>query len=336
MSLDELLKKNETSAAWKEERKKLIRIVSGISIIAIALVGGALMLSSLKKDKMQHDALALKQEQETKYLAELLRLQKETRVLQEDIQSLRQPASISSGQDKKPKIDGNNSDRTDGNQLPKGTTSRTQIINIDPGEGFVALDSQKKDIYIPTGMVFRARLITPIKTSVERTFVLAETTHEYRMDMKRKIPKGCRLIGRSHLNPILKGVIVEFDTLVLPNGIETSLSGLGLSRNALPEIDGLYFSNDLETYGGALAFGFLSGFADAARKRQPTVLGYSMVEESVDNQVLAGISTASFQVAEEILRDVRSRAIEYVVVPAGEAIFVALTKRYDLNQRDSK
>lgn len=205
------------------------------------------------------------------------------------------------------------------------------IVSVDPGEGFTVLKKYKEKVYIPTGSVFQARLITPIKTSVQNTFVMAETINEFRMDSKRKIPKRSRLIGKSRLNPVLKGVVVEFETLVLPSGIETSLNSLALSRNALPEIDGLFFSDSLQTYGTALAFGFLSGFAEGARERDFSFFG-SQAKPSLNNQILSGLSAASFQVAEEMLRDIRNEAIEYVVVPAGEYIFVALTQRYNISQ----
>ena len=164
---------------------------------------------------------------------------------------------------------------------------------------------------------------------------MAETTHEFRMDSERSIPKGSRLIGRSGLNPVMKSVTVEFQTLVLPNGIETKLNSIALSRNALPQIEGLYFSDDLKNYGVALAFGFLSGFSDAGRVDQVTAFG-PRPTATLSNQVLAGLSTASFQVAEDILRDVRNQALEYIVVPAGKPIFVALTQRYNIKQGDKK
>lgn len=320
MSLEDLLSDKDNSSKWKDQKKKLLRIVIGLLIITVGLVGGAVLLHFLTEDKVEY-------KKEVHSVAELIRLQNEAKSLQKQIQEARTVASVP---EKKVKTHGVMHRR-----VIQGDASTAQIIDFDPGDGFSKLVASDESPYIPTGAVFRARLITPIKTSVERTFVLAETTHEYRMDMKRKIPKGSRLIGRSHLNPILKGVIVEFDTLVLPNGIETSINGLALSHNALPEIDGLYFSDDLQNYGTALAFGFVSGFADAAQKRQPTVYGYQP-EDSVSNQVLSGLSTASFQVAESILQDIRSRSIEYVVVPAGEPIFVALTRRYNVNQRSSK
>jgi hypothetical protein len=327
MSLEDFLSEKNNSSHWKDQKRKLGRIVIGLVVITIGLIGGATLLYFLKKDKFQNvKVLSASKKEEIQSVAALIRLQNEAKSLQAQIREMkttpneRRPASH-----RKSRSINQDSDRS----------ASVQIIDFDPGDGFSKLVAADENPYIPTGAVFRARLITPIKTSVERTFVLAETTHEYRMDMKRKIPKGSRLIGRSRLNPVLKGVIVEFDTLVLPNGIETSISGLALSHNALPEIDGLYFSDDLQNYGTALAFGFLSGFADAARKRQPTIYGYQP-EESVSNQVLSGLSTASFQVAESILQDIRSRAIEYVVVPAGEPVFVALTRRYNLNQRSSK
>jgi hypothetical protein len=216
-----------------------------------------------------------------------------------------------------------------------GAPRQHRVVSYDPGEGFAPLSTAKTEVYIPTGAVFQAQLLTPIKTSVERTFVMAETTNEYRMDMKRRIARGSRLIGRSHFDPVLKGVIVEFNTIVSPAGIESSLSSLALSRNALPEIEGLYFSDRLTNYGTALAFGFLSGFADASREREFTLLG-SQPEVSVGNQVLSGLSLASFQVADQIMSDIRSHSIEYVVVPAGEQVFVVLTRRYDVVQGGSK
>jgi hypothetical protein len=319
MSLDDLLDNKESTSAWRSQRKKLVRITVGLLVVTITLVAIAALLYFMRDDKPVV-ATAI-QNEKAKMVGQLIGLQKETKDLQEEILNLRS-APIKRGRSRSRRI---------ASVVP---LSYPEVINFDPGKGFIALDTEREDLYIPTGAVFRARLITPIKTSVQRTFVIAETTNEYRMDMKRRIPKGSRLVGRSHLNPVLKGVIVEFETLVLPNGIETSISGLALSRNALPEIDGLYFSDELQTYGTALAFGFISGFADASRTRESTILG-SVPEVSVNNQVLSGLSTASFQVAENILQDIRSRAVEYVVVPAGEPVFVALTKRYNLSQRSS-
>jgi len=323
MSLEELLKDSEGASPWRPQRKTLLRIVLGIAIVAVAIVIGTILLFSIKNNKNSDDLNA-------ESLAQLIRIRQETAELQEDLSKMRQTASVAI-ENKFHAAKQNGRVRRLSSQSSATFAPTTQVISVDPGEGFLEIHKQTNEIYIPTGSVFQARLVTPIKTSVERTFVMAETTSEFRMDMERRIPKGSRLIGRSRLNPILKGVIVEFDTLVLPNGLETNLSAMALSRNALPEIDGLYFSDSLETYGTALAFGFLSGFADAGRRREVTAIG-TQVEESLSNQVLAGLSTAAFQVAEDILSDIRTSAVEYVVVPAGEPIFVALTRRYNITQ----
>ncbi len=322
MSLEELLKHPEGSLAWTDQRKKLVRVVMGISIMVLALILGAFVIASIKKSGSK---AATARSEDVENLTQLMRIQKEAKELQAEVSELRRAASTRAAGPRR---------QTQG-VLGRTGTPHDPLINFDPGEGFVAVKAPGEELYIPTGAVFQARLITPIKTSLEKSFVMAETTNEFRMDMKRRIPHGSRLIGRSRLNPVLKGVIVEFETLVLPTGIETSLSGLALSRNALPEIDGLYFSDHLQTYGTALAFGFLSGFADAGRVRERSFFG-SIPEDTLNNQILGGLSTASFQVAEEILRDIRSRAVEYVVVPAGEPVFVALTRRYNVSQGDSK
>jgi hypothetical protein len=322
MSLEELLKNTDSSPVWKIQRHKLIRIVTGILISIVGLLAAAVLVVTLRKPhaaKMAAPATNA-QEADSRSLAELMRVRKETADLQRDVHHMRQVAAVPGSA---PGHSGH------------GRGLSASIVNYEPGEGFAALTAAKTELYVPTGAVFQAELLTPIKTSVERTFVMAETTNEYRMDMKRRIPRGSRLIGRSHLDPVLKGVVVEFSTLVLPSGIETGLSGLALSRNALPEVEGLYFSDRVTTYGTALAFGFLSGFADAAREREVTILG-SQPTVSIGNQVLSGLSTASFQVANDILRDVRSNAIEYVVVPAGEQVFVVLTRRYDIVQGGAK
>lgn len=324
MSLEQLLKDNKETSAWTFQRRKLIRFLAGLGI----MFGGLIVMAALVLSTTGAPARAQLSEQEQKAqadsLAELMQVQKQAAELKEQVESLREQNSAPRG--------GSYANPATG--YAGGTTS-ARPVNYDPGTGFVDLKKEGGEVYVPTGAVFQAQLITPIKTSVERTFVMAEVTADYRMDMKRRIPKGSRLIGRSRLNPTLKGVIVEFETLVLPNGIETSIAGLALSRNALPEIEGLYFSDKGLTYGTALAFGFLSGFADAARTRQISFWG-SVPEVTLDNQVLAGLSTASFQVANEILNDIRQSAVEYVVVPAGEMIFVALTRRYDVNQKGNK
>ncbi len=325
MSLDDLLKGDSPSPSWKNQRNKLTQIVVGLTVVLIAIVLIGIGLWRVSENTKIED----QKEQEAALVTELLKLEHETKNLQEEIKGIRTAASVP------PRPKKTVPQRRVAQAAPAVPDYSDQIISFDPGEGFTVIEMSNEGLYIPTGAIFRARLITPIKTSVQRTFVIAETTHEFRMDMDRRIPKGSRLIGRSHLNTILKGVIVEFDTLVLPAGIETRISGLALSRNALPEIDGLYFSDDLQNYGAALAFGFLSGFTEAARTREPTIIG-SQPEVTVSNQVLSGLSTASFQVAENILHDIRSRSVEYVVVPAGEPVFVALTQRYEINQRSAR
>ncbi len=315
MSLEELLKEAEHSSVWERERHKLIRVAAGVLISVIAVAAGAALLLSFKKPTAvgPQRTPAVKEDQDSEALAHLMRLKKQADDLRHDVGHLQH--------------------RTSANRPRSGAP--VHIVNYEPGDGFANLNSAKTDLYIPTGAVFQAQLLTPIKTSVEKSFVMAETTNEYRMDMKRRIPRGSRLIGRSHFDPILKGVVVEFGTVVFPNGIESSLNALALSRNALPEIDGLYFSDKMANYGTALAFGFLSGFADAGRTREFGLLG-SQPQVSVGNQVLSGLSTASFQVASQIMSDIRNSAIEYVVVPAGEQVFVVLTRRYDIAQGGTK
>lgn len=311
MSLEELLKNPEENTRWTRQRKKLIRFLIGLAIAAAGLTVGALMISHFRAGPPAPANSPPRQEQ----LAELIRLREDTKVLSRDVEKkMRRPAST----------------------LPANipVQGRT-ILNYDPGDGFSVLGAANLQVYIPTGAVFQAELLTPIKTSVQRTFVMAETTAEFRMDGKRRIPRGSRLIGRSHFDPILKGVIVEFGTIVFPDGLESSLNALALSRNALPEIEGLYFSDRMVNYGTALAFGFLSGFAGGAREGAYTLVGYQP-DVSISNQVLTGLSAASFQVANQIMSDIRSSAIEYVVVPAGEEVFVVLTQKYVVSQGDRK
>lgn len=314
MSLDELLRDDPASPAWSRQRRKLIRIGFGLLVVAAALATGLFLVLSFRQPRPA-PAAATETPTESQSLANLMQVHRDTEEFRRSLaqDSARPPAGPRGG----PVYRGS----------AAGAAAHTG--NYDPGEGFQTLSTATQEVYVPTGAVFQAQLLTPIKTSVERTFVMAETTNEYRMDMKRRIVAGSRLIGRSHFDPILKGVIVEFDTIVNPAGIESQISGLALSRNALPEIEGLYFSDRMINYGTALAFGFLSGFADAGRERDYTILG-SQARPSISNQVLAGLSTASFQVANEILSDIRNNAIEYVVVPAGERVFVVLTRRYNI------
>ena len=164
-----------------------------------------------------------------------------------------------------------------------------------------------------------------------KSFVIAETTHEFRMDMNRKIAKGSRIIGRARLDTILKGVVVEFDKLVTPGGEETSIEAIALSSDALPQIEGLYVSDSMQNYGAVLAFGFLGGFANASRRTYPTVWG-PIPNDNIPNQVLSGFSRASFQLTDDVFREIRARSVEYVLVPSGKDIFIALVQQYAMNQ----
>lgn len=183
--------------------------------------------------------------------------------------------------------------------------------------------------YIATGSVFRAQLIMPIKTSLQERFVMAQTTHEFRDpgNPSRRIPAGSRLIGRARMNLALRSVDVNFTTLVSPRGREYAINALALSNNLFAQLNGIFFSNELETYSTIMAFGFVEGFADAARSRQSTIIG-DVTKENLRNQVLDGVGQSSFRVAEELIRDIRDNAVEFVVVPSGEMIFAVFTEKF--------
>jgi hypothetical protein len=201
------------------------------------------------------------------------------------------------------------------------------FIAVPVGDAFQEIKKVDSQVYIPSGSVFRARLLMPIKTSVQETFVMAQTTHEYRMDSRRRIPRGTRLIGTARLNPMLRGVIVQFNKLVSPQGKEHAVNLLALSHDLFPELDGIYFSNEVETYSTIMAFGFLGGLAEASRPRDRTIIG-PVPSEDLAGNLLHGASTASFRVMEEVLRDIRERAVEYVIVPAGEPVFLVFRERF--------
>lgn len=197
--------------------------------------------------------------------------------------------------------------------------------------GFQEIQFSKVDLYIPRGSVFKARTLTSIKTSIAESFVVAQTLSTFEMDRKRRIPEGTRLIGTARLNPILKGLVVKFDTMVLPSGTQIDdLSLLALDGRAFPELSGIYFSDKGEVYGSALAFGFLSGFASSAQDRESAPSG-SFPSPSLKNQVLGGLSTASFGIAENLLKDIQNKAIEYVVLPAGEEIFIVFERKLNVD-----
>lgn len=325
MSLEELLKDSKSTSSWKDQKKKLSRIIIGFLIVACSLIVIFFLFSSLTKDESVRELASVNEDEEINALKRLIVLKKETEALQEDIKKLKnqKAASVQSQPQRS---------RRPQRALAAANVSEVpQVVDFDPGDSFTVIETKKPGAYIPTGAVFRARLVTPIKTSVTRSFVIAETTHEFRMDSQRKIEKGSRVIGRARLDLILRGVVVEFDKLVTPKGIETNLEALGLSDNALPQIEGLYVSDSMQNYGAILAFGFLGGFASASRQMYPTIWGPTS-ENTLSNQTLGGLSASSFQLTEEILRDIRHRAVEYVVVPAGKDIFIALNRRYDVNQ----
>lgn len=206
------------------------------------------------------------------------------------------------------------------------------VIPVAAGQAFQAVGSPALKPYIPRGAVFKAQLLTSIKTSVQGSVVVAETIREFEMDSRRRIPKGTKLIGRATYDPTLKGVNVRFETMTSPNGIQyDDLDLLALSENAWPMIEGIVFDDTGVQMGTALGFGFLSGFASGGQERETTPFG-SAPQASVKNQVLSGLSVASFQVAEQAMERMKSQAFEYVIVPAGMPIYVLFNRRWELPQ----
>lgn len=213
--------------------------------------------------------------------------------------------------------------------------SRSSGVSAGESSGFQKISNSKdSEIYIPMGSVFRAQLTMPIKTSIQETFVMAQTTDEFQYDHDpvRSIPVGSRLIGRAQLNPLLKSVAVKFHTLVTPRGLEFPVSIIALSNKLFGELNGIYFSNDAETYGAILAFGAVEGFANSAREYDRGFL-YPTAEKSVSNNVWAGVSGASFRLTEDLIREVQNRRVEYVVVPSGDKIFVAFEQRFVIKDK---
>jgi len=215
-------------------------------------------------------------------------------------------------------------------RMARSSSIKNTFVSIEPGLGFQKPNQEKKELYIPRGSVFKARLITSIKTSIQESFVIAETSRSFEMDSKRRIEKGSRLIGSASLDRVLKGVTVKFDTLVTPKGVQyDDLGLLALSEKAYPLVEGIYFSDAGSKYGTALAFGFLSGFSSSGMERESTLTG-SVATPSLTNQALGGLSVASFKIAEQAMESLKDEGVEHVVVPAGTEIYLAFTKRWNI------
>lgn len=305
----------------KEEGKEYIRerrpFLVALSVALIFLLSIALLYTSIRYLQQNEDREVSDDDSQAQELVQqLLELQRETERLQNELKEQESKAAQPETLPAPPPV-------------ARSQSPSYSFVGTRPGEGFQRIEVNREEKYIPTGAVFRARLLMPIKTGIQETFVMAETTHEYRMDSVRRIPRNSRLIGTARLNPMLKGVVVRFHTLVSPNGKEYSISLLALSRELFPELEGIYFSDELQTYSSIFAFGFLGGFADAARQRDPSFVG-PMPREDLQNRMLEATSSASFEVMDEMIRDVRERAVEYVIVPAGEDIFVVFDRRFDI------
>lgn len=212
----------------------------------------------------------------------------------------------------------------------KRSNQRELVIPVAAREGFQKVGAPPPAVYIPRGAVFHAQLLTSIKTSVQGSVVVAETTRDFEMDSRRRIPQKTRLIGRATYDPTLKGINVRFETITSPNGKQfDDLDLLALSKQAWPLIKGIVFDDTGVQMGAALGFGFLSGFASGAQDREASVFG-TVAQPSVKNQVLSGLSVASFQVAEQAMEKMKSQAFEYVIVPAGMPIYVLFNKKWEI------
>lgn len=210
------------------------------------------------------------------------------------------------------------------------TSKRPLVIPVSAGNAFLKVGASPAKPYIPRGAVFQAQLLTSIKTSVQGSVVVAETLRDFEMDYKRRIPGGTRLIGKATYDPTLKGVNVSFETMTSPSGQQyDGVELLALSKQAWPLIEGIVFDDSGVQMGAALGFGFLSGFASGAQDREASVFG-SVTQSSVKNQVLSGLSVASFQLAEQAMEKMKSQAFEYVVVPAGMPIYILFNRKWEI------
>lgn len=294
-----------------KQLKVVLWIVSGTTIIVITslLIAGASSPSSSQTSKMNPSEVEEK----------LKNIRAEATNLKDRLNQSSEPRSRST--------------KTESHLLAE--PPRLGAGMADSAGGFQRVASSKNtEVYIPMGSVFRAQLIMPIKTSVQDTFVMAQTTHEYRFDSDqvRSIPSGSRVIGRAQLNPLLKGVAVRFHTLVTPKGIEYPINLIALSNELFAEVNGIYFSNDVETYGAILAFGAIGGFANASQSTDSRFL-IAAPNKGTANLVWGSVGGASFRMADELIRKIQERNVEYIVVPSGEKIFLALQERFVIKDK---
>lgn len=290
---------DQSALKWFTKRRLTYIGASLVLFIGLAYFLSSSEVENSGSEKVDQLALLLKANESLKETNELLRKRLETK----------------------------NNSRT---SIPQRHTARNAFVSFEPGPGFQKPNKEANELYIPRGAVFRARLITSIKTSIQESFVIAETTRTFEMDSKRRIERGSRLIGSASLDRVLKGVTVKFDTLVTPKGVQyDDLSLLALSEQAYPLVEGIYFSDAGGKYGTALAFGFLSGFSSAGMEREATISG-SVVSPSLTNQALGGLSVASFKIAEQAMESLQNENIEHVVVPAGTDIYLAFAHKWTM------
>jgi len=290
---------------------RVLFVTFGVALIGLSLITLYFLLRERPEDVPQAEEPTeqhLEEEHSQEVLEQLLQLREEARQMQEELEAQRV--------------------RPSEQPTPRPAPVRGPThVEVRPGEAFRSISPADESVYIPSGSVFRARLLMPVKTGIQETFVMAQTTHEYRMDSRRRIPRSTRLIGSARLNPMLRSVVVRFNKMVTPQGIEHPVNILALSHELFPELEGIYFTNELETYSSIMAFGFLGGFAEASRPRDRTIFGREATQDLTGN-LLHGASTASFRVMEEMIQDIRRRAVEFVIVPAGEPIFLVFEQRF--------
>src|SRR5690606_23682081 len=132
-----------------------------------ALVVAGFIFLTAKENRFENQELQrVQQETDAAALTRLITLREETEALKAEVDRLKTAGKVGKAPRRGPAA------RTQSTSVPNSPSDPSarspEIISFDPGEAFTSVSTPDGELYIPTGSVFQGRLITPIKTSVER------------------------------------------------------------------------------------------------------------------------------------------------------------------------
>ena len=232
---------------------------------------------------------------------------------------------------------------------PTGTPEsqlKEKKVEIPPISLYVSAEKEEPPLsedYAPFGRLLQCKLVVTVDSSSIETPIIGLVTEDLWHDKRLIVPAGTEIHGKATVDRTRERIASDGRwTLVWPDGLELSFSGLALDRQRLPDGKGYGITDGSAGLRGDIiktdnaaeiklfAASFLSATAQGLQDTRQTLLG-NQLQATAKNAALSGVGGVLNQYAERVLDGI-ARDGFFTRVPAGTQFYVYVTQTLDVSK----